>query len=79
MERPVDSTVSAMGGSCRAGRIAAEELHEGPWAPTVALGIMLMRWVYRGPAAALVFAALGVLIGLLSRRYLPTRSIFELM
>jgi hypothetical protein len=30
-------------------------------------------------AAALVFAALGTLLGFLSRRYLPTRSIFELM
>jgi hypothetical protein len=51
----------------------------GPGPATVALRRMVMGWIARGPAAALLFAILGTLIGLLSRRFLPTRSIFELM
>jgi hypothetical protein len=50
-----------------------------PWAATVAMRSMVMGWIHRGPAAALVFAALGLLLGLLSRHHLPTRSIFDLM
>jgi hypothetical protein len=79
MQRLIESTVPPMSGNWRTERIAADALHEGPWAPTVALANVLMRWVSKGPVTALVFAALGVLIGLLSRRYLPTRSIFELL
>jgi hypothetical protein len=58
---------------------AAGGIDDGPWPATVALGDVVMGWIHRGSAAALAFAVLGALLGLISRRYLPTRSIFELM
>lgn len=59
--------------------VSAEDCRVGPWAATLALRNVVMGWIGRGMATALVFAALGTLLGFLSRRYLPTRSIFELM
>jgi hypothetical protein len=79
MDRPIDSTVSALSGCWPAARAASDALDDGPWAATVALRDVVMGWMRRGPAAAGVFAVLGLLLGLLSRHYLPTRSIFELM
>jgi hypothetical protein len=44
-----------------------------------ALAGALERRIISRPAAAIGLAALGALLGLLSRKYLPTQSIFDLM
>jgi hypothetical protein len=79
MGRPFVSTIPPMGGCCSAATVMFHDLHDGPWAVTVALRNVVMGWLRGGPAAALVLGALGLLLGLLSRNHLPTRSIFELM
>jgi len=39
----------------------------------------LQRWIISSTAAAFVLLVVGAVLGLLSRKYLPTRSIFDLM
>lgn len=76
MERPIASVASVRTTDAPS---AANRVHEGPWAATVALRRVVMGWIHGGPISALAFAGLALLLGLLSRRYLPTRSIFDLM
>ena len=45
---------------------------------TATVAEVLERWIVSGPMAAIVLMAIGALLGLLSRKYLPTQSIFQL-